>query len=376
MKVINLSEQKPLILIENTTRYYFFLRIIRALKIDEFTLLHSSVYTYRLARNNGVKQNILLKGSNQRYDSYDCLENRINSTQYRFRNLCLSIKAMIEKNIQKNKVLWVFNGNQYTAKNILFEFKDYDKEVYFFEVGNFKSKIQIGLEGVNSKNLIFKNIYEYEIISPTKTKEIDYFSNNESKLTASFLTKLAEFILNFTLFRILKLPVYPKKISRSLNKILGRALCKLLFVLFNNKVKNPDSSFIFLGQVKNDTQLIMTNYTYYSLKTILNTAFEICNSNGQDMVYRFHPREYDTKAVLEVLSWCRKRKVPISNQGNIIDLSNTHPGFVTFNSTAGLQLISANKEVYCIDPECFYENWKKSDLDHFVTKTLLTVANS
>lgn len=353
------------------------MRILRSYQIEEFTLMHSSFYTYRLARNNGLKNNILLRCSKHKhnYAYYDCLENRINKNQYYFKKLIKSVKDRIEQHILQNKIFWIFNGNQYTAKNILFEFKKFDTKILFFEVGNFKSKIQIGLGGTNSNNEIYKNIYEYEVVSTLKPLTIDYFSNNESKLRVPLSIQFSELIFKKILFKNIRLPIYPRNIFQVFNKLIGRIFCKYLFRFFNKRIKDPESNFIFLGQVKNDSQLVMANGNAFSSVSILNKALEICNSKEKEMIYRFHPREYNIKAVIEVLSWCRKHNVPISNRGNLEDLSNTYPGFVTFNSTAGLQLISKSKDVYCIDPKCFYKNWTKFELDYFISKILLPVAD-
>lgn len=351
------------ILIDNQQRLLFFKKIIVKYKVENFYFLHANLSTYLNERNNNKKSNILLKKGNKFSTTVDCIENYIGYEKQKYFYEIIGIKKDTKFD------LWIFNGFQFNAKNILEDLKDKTLNVWYFEIGNFSNKIQVGINGINADNKILSQIKKIKKIK--KYPKINYFENKIDGVEVSLIKKSRSFLLNYYGYFFLK-TLSPKRSLMSLvNEYFNRIRCVILFKKIKNQKINTSLNYaVFIGQVSRDTQTIFQSEE--STISLLKKAEKICLDNKVKMVVRLHPRENYYNALKETYEFCRNRNILIDNNTNLHKLISKSSLLITCNSTLGCQSLSLNKKVITLG-NAFYENWNKIHLEYYYNELLIDV---
>jgi hypothetical protein len=369
MIVVDVSSHKPIILIENYTRYLFFKRILNTYGVVEYLLLVNSYTIQAILNKRHGENSVVLSRLNYLGDTINSLESSLYDKN--IRNFSSNFLSLSEDLISRYHEFWLFNGNGYLSNVLSREAKGFFN-LYYFEVGNVKGKVQIGLDGVNSRNRILINPTKYTVRS-ISTDPDSIFENDELTLIAPYDLRVIESLGMYLESKILQKSVIVKSLKWSLKKFFYKRISPVIISGYQENLL-PDDCWMYLGQVRFDSQLRI-NGEFIDPISQLNNIKSRADSIGVQLCFRFHPREYDLFTVIRILKWCKKNSIRIVSGGDLSEVASSGKvkAFVTFNSTSGVQLMSKGIPVIVLDENCYYKNWNIGLIERYFSELLLRV---
>lgn len=361
-----LSTEKVLILIDNLEKMDFFSKIIKKNNIKNTTLIHTNLYTFKVARQIfPLTNSILLK----RYKSINTttattisIEEAKNKQLYHY-GISKIQGDLINKLSNSTNQIWIFSGFQYSY-NVIKKFLD-ERKTIFFEIGNFPNMYQLSNTGVNADADHDIEMQKLRLKKTIKNEDKEILINKlfnfrpphvdrkiSSKIFESFINKIGG-ILFKTLApqkHILEQIYYALQIYRS-----RKLIKKYNFGKFN--VKN--NYVLFIGQVEEDTQTLFQSEE--TCLSALKKAKNIAKKLNLELIVRLHPAEKNYRSLSDIVTYCKLNGIVINNSESLLSAVKYSSHVITINSTGGLHSILLDKTVTCLGSS-FYKNWDSNDV--------------